>query len=106
MRKILVELVISVTILLGVWLLLSQVDWMKLFKVEQTTQNTEEKIGDLFWDLLKKSETEITSASVVAPIDSMISLICEKNHIDRTRFTGSAPIPNRKNEPKRLLNMR
>jgi predicted Zn-dependent protease len=86
MRKILVELVISVTILLGVWLLLSQLDWMKLFKVEQTTKSTEEKIGNLFWDLIKKSETEIISASVIAPVDSMISLICEKNHIDRTKI--------------------
>ncbi len=86
MRKIGIELVISVTILLGVWFLLSQVDWMKLFNVEQTTRNTEEKIGDLFWDLLKKSETEITSTSVVAPIDSMLSLICEKNQIDHTKI--------------------
>lgn len=86
MRKIIIELIITVTILLGVWLLLSKVEWMKLFKVEQTTQNTSEKIGDLFWDLLKKSETEITSTSVIAPIDSMISLICEKNHIDRAKI--------------------
>jgi len=86
MRKILVELIISVLVLLGVWVLLSQVDWMTLFKIEQRTQNTEEKIGDLFWDLLSKSETEITSTSVVSPIDSMLSLICTKNNIDRTKI--------------------
>ena len=86
MRKILIELVISVSILLGVWVLLSQVDWMKLFNIEQTTKSTEAKIGDLFWDLLSKSETEITSVSVVSPIDSMLSLICTKNKIDRTKI--------------------
>ena len=86
MKKILVELFVSVSILLGVWGLLSQIDWMSLLKIEQTTKNTEEKIGDLFWDLLKKSETEITSTSVVAPVDSVLSLICTKNKIDRTKF--------------------
>lgn len=83
MRKVLVELIISVLLMLGVWVLLSQVDWMALFKIEQTTKNTEEKIGDLFWDLLRKSETEITATSVIEPMDSMLSLICTKNNIDR-----------------------
>lgn len=86
MRKIVIELIISVALLLGLWVLLSQVDWMTLFKIEQTTKSTEEKIGDLFWDLLSKSETEISSTSVVAPIDSMLSLICTKNNIDRTKI--------------------
>lgn len=84
MRKIFIELIVSVALLLGTWLLLSQVDWMKLFKIEQTTKNTEEKVGDLFWDLLKKSETEITATSAVSAVDSMVSFICEKNHIDRS----------------------
>jgi predicted Zn-dependent protease len=59
---------------------------MKLLNVEQTTQNTEEKIGDLFWDLLKKSETEITSASVVNLVDSMLTRICTANSIDRSKI--------------------
>jgi len=86
MRKVLIELVISVLLLLGVWVLLSQIDWMTLFKIDQTTKNTEEKVGDLFWELLNKSETEISSTSVIAPIDSMLSLICTKNNIDRNRI--------------------
>ena len=86
MRKILIELIISVALLLGVWALLSQVDWMTLFKIEQTTKSTEEKIGDLFWDLLSKSEDEITASSVIAPMDSMLSLICKKNSIDHAKF--------------------
>src|SRR5665647_1744079 len=86
MRKIVIELIISVALLLGVWVLLSQVDWMTLFKIEQKTKGTEEKIGDLFWELLSKSETEINSTSIVAPLDSMLSLICTKNNIDRTKI--------------------
>jgi len=83
MKKILIELIISVSIIAAVWLGLSQVDWMKLLDIEQKTQSTEEKIGDLFWDLMKKTETEITADSVVAPIDSMLTKICTSNSIDR-----------------------
>lgn len=86
MRKILIELVISVALLLGVWFLLAQVNWMNLFKVEQATDSTEEKIGDLFWNLIKESETEITSSSIVSPIDSMLSAVCDKNGIDKHKI--------------------
>jgi predicted Zn-dependent protease len=85
-RKIAIELVLSVAIITAVWFGLSQVDWMKLLNIEQTTQNTEEKIGDLFWDLMKKSETEITAVSVVAPVDSMLTRICISNSIDRKKI--------------------
>ncbi|MDP3915522.1 MAG: M48 family metallopeptidase [Bacteroidota bacterium] len=85
MKKILVELIISVLILFGVWVLLSQVDWMTLLKIEQTTKNTEEKVGDLFWKMLKSSETEISSDSIVAPVDSMLTRICTANSIDRKK---------------------
>lgn len=86
MRKIIFELILSLALLLGAWALLSQVDWMRVLKIEQTTKNTEEKIGDLFWDLLSKTENEVTSTSVVGPIDSMLSIICTKNNIDRERI--------------------
>lgn len=85
MKKILIELVISVALILAVWFGLSQVDWMKLFDIERATQSTEEKIGDLFWKMLKSSETEISSDSIVAPVDSMLTRICNANTIDREK---------------------
>jgi len=86
MKKILIELVLTVLVIAIVWFGLSQVDWMKLLNIEQTTQSTEEKIGDLFWKMLKNSETEITSDSIVAPIDSMLTRICTANSIDRMKI--------------------
>ena len=85
-KKIMIELALTVAVIAAVWFGLSQVDWMKLLNIEQTTQNTEEKIGDMFWDLMKKSETEITAESVVAPVDSMLTLICVSNSIDRKKI--------------------
>jgi predicted Zn-dependent protease len=86
MKKILLELVLTVAVIVAVWFGLSQVDWMKLFNIRQTTQNTEEKIGDLFWKILKNSETEITSDSIVVPIDSMLTRICKANSIERKKI--------------------
>jgi len=86
MKKILTELVLTVGIIVAVWFGLSQVDWMKLFKIKQTTQNTEEKIGDLFWKMMQNSETEMTSDSIVAPVDSILTRICKANSIDRKKI--------------------
>jgi predicted Zn-dependent protease len=86
MKKILIELGITVSVIIAVWFGLSQVDWMRLLKIEKSTQNTEEKIGDLFWKVLKNSEQEITSESVVGPIDSMLTKICTSNMIDRSKI--------------------
>jgi len=86
MKKILIELILTVSVILAVWLGLSQVDWMKLLKIEQTSQNTEEKRRDLFRKMLKKSETEISTASIVGPVDSMLTRICASNSIDRGRI--------------------
>lgn len=85
-KKILLELFLTVAIIVAVWFGLSQIDWMKLLNINQTTQNTEEKIGDLFWDLMKKSETEITAESIVSPLDTMLTKICTANAIDRLKI--------------------
>ena len=86
MRKLLFEFFLFVLVLCSVWFTLAQIDWMTIFKVEHATKSMEEKIGDLFWNLIKKSDNEITSASIVSPIDSLITRICTKNKIDRERI--------------------
>jgi len=86
MKKVLIELVFTVAIMVAVWFGLSQVDWMKLLNIEEATQNTEEKIGDLFWKMIKNTESEITSDSIVTPVDSMLTKICVANSIDRAKI--------------------
>ena len=84
MRKLFFELLI---ILLGIgalWLLMSSINWMSIFKVEKATRNTEVKIGEMFWNMMKNSEKEITSPAILLPIDSILNHICSKNKIDRS----------------------
>ncbi len=41
-------------------LLMNQLDWMKLFKVKQATLKTEEKLGELFWEIFKDNGDEVS----------------------------------------------
>ena len=84
MKKILIEFLLSVALIAAVWFGLSRVDWMNLLNIEKTTEATEEKIGDLFWKMLKNTETEISSDSIVAQVDSMLTKICKANSIERS----------------------
>jgi predicted Zn-dependent protease len=52
-----------------------------VFKIEQTKKRTEEKLGNLYWDLIQKTETEIQTASVISKMDSLLNKICLKNSI-------------------------
>ena len=50
MNNLLFKLLTIVALFFAIWLSLSNVDWVTILKVEQTTKTTEEKLGDLFWD--------------------------------------------------------
>lgn len=66
----------------GFWLL-SQINWMTVFKVQQKTNKVEEKLGELFWDSFKVSEKENTNTYVAKAIDSIVNTICIENKIDK-----------------------
>ncbi len=82
MKKLLIELLILVILFFGTWFGLSKIDWIGLFKIEQTSASLEQKIGDLLWNTLKSSEGEITSDSVISPVNELLGHLCQKNHID------------------------
>ena len=61
MKKIVFQIVVIVSLFFSLWFVLSKIDWMGIFKVEQATQTTEKKLGDLLWDLYNKAEKEINT---------------------------------------------
>jgi beta-barrel assembly-enhancing protease len=75
-----------VAIFFLVWFGLDRIDWMTLFQVEKASKNIEEKLGELYWDILNKVNDEITDKEVVAPLDSLLTRICERNDIDREKI--------------------
>jgi predicted Zn-dependent protease len=81
MKKILLQLTIVIGIFFGLWFVLSRVNWMKLFRIEKITKATEEKLGDLFWEMYK--DKEISDTVITKPVDSIFARICESNKIDK-----------------------
>ncbi len=86
MRKTIIQGIITTLLFFGTWLSLTQVDWMKILKIQQATDKTEEKLGDLFWQAFKKTEQENQSEFAINSIDSIVTHICTSNKIDRKKI--------------------
>jgi predicted Zn-dependent protease len=86
MKKTIIQGVITVVLFFGAWFALTQIDWVKVFKVQQVTDKTEQKLGELFWEVFKKTEKEITNKLTVNSIDSIVTHICKSNNIDREKI--------------------
>jgi predicted Zn-dependent protease len=82
MKKIILQIVLLIALFLAMWFSLSRVHWLKLFRIEQVSKKTEEKLGDLFWEVFSKSQKEIHRKQIISPVDSILVRICEANHID------------------------
>lgn len=86
MKKLIFQGLSIVILFFGIWVALAQIDWIKNFEVKEVTNRTEEKLGDLFWDVFKSSEKEINNTIVVNSIDSIVRKICKANDIDRSKL--------------------
>jgi len=83
MRKTILQGLITTALFFSMWFALSQIDWITVFRVQKATKKTEEKLGDLFWDIFQKTEKENKSQFVVSSVDSIVTKICNANNIDR-----------------------
>lgn len=83
MKNPFVQAIILIACFVGTFFALSQIDYLKAFNIKEATNTTEEKLGDLFWETIKRSETVITNDSVNKLVDKLVTRIAEKNGIDR-----------------------
>lgn len=86
MKKTILQGALLVLVFLGTWLVLMQVNWVQIFKVKQITNKTEEKLGSLLWEAVKKTEKENQNPLVVHTVDSLITHICQANKMDREKI--------------------
>lgn len=86
MKKIIIQGVTIVVLFFSTWILLQQVDWMKIFKVEQTSKKMEEKLDNLFLDIFKKSKKEYKDTLLVNAVDSLVTKICVANNLDGSQI--------------------
>jgi len=71
MEKVIIRIVIILVLFFGLFYGLQQIDWMTLFKIEETTKSNEEKFGELIWDSINGTETIVKDESVNQAIDSL-----------------------------------
>lgn len=86
MEKILFRTIIIIALFFSTWFVLYQFDWITIFKVEKLTAETEEKLGDIFWEMIEQNNDEIDDEQVVTIIDSLVSQICNSNNIDQDQL--------------------
>ncbi|MBM3418882.1 MAG: M48 family metallopeptidase [Bacteroidetes bacterium] len=86
MKKSFLQGLITILLFFATWYALTQINWMNIFKVQQVTDKTEQKLGELFWEVFKNSEKEIKNTHVVNSVDCVVTHICKSNKIDRSKL--------------------
>lgn len=83
MKKVIIQGAIIILLFFGTWFILTKIDWVSVFKVQKVTDQTEEKLGNLFFEIYQRTEKENKNPFVVNTIDSIVTQICKANKIDK-----------------------
>ncbi|MBL0120281.1 MAG: hypothetical protein IPP89_15175 [Saprospiraceae bacterium] len=77
MKKLIFQGLISLVLFFACWYLLSQVQWLKIFKVERLANKTEEKVGDMIWSAIKASDQVVYDKVVTGCVDSILHIFAK-----------------------------
>ncbi len=83
MKKIILQGLLGILLFTSIWFILRQVNWLSLFKIEEISTDSEEKLGEILWGIFKQNQTENKDASVIKSVDSLLVRLCIYNNIDR-----------------------
>jgi predicted Zn-dependent protease len=86
MNRVVAQGLTIVVLFFLAWLSLSKIDWITILQVQKATDKTEKKLGDLFWEIIQKSEKQNKDRFTLDVLDSVVSKICNANDIDRQRL--------------------
>lgn len=65
------------------WFLLTQLDYVAFFEIEKNKVFAEDKLGDIIWNEMERTEDVIYEDSTVCVLDSLLKPLCEANTIER-----------------------
>lgn len=86
MKNIYFQGIVLIAILSLSFQLLRQVNWVELLQVEEIKDQTEEQIGDLFWENVESSSDINLNPYVNNAIDSVVDALCTANSLDRAHI--------------------
>ena len=88
MEKVIIRGCILLSVFLGSWFLLQQVNWIGFFNINPLLRNEyvnkiEVKLGELMYDNFTSRYSVVNDDLAVATIDTIVTKICEANNINR-----------------------
>ncbi len=85
-KKALTQALSIVILFFSIWFVFMQIDWKELLNIDKVTTSTEQKLGELYWELFQHSEIENMDSIIINSIDSVVNKICERNSINRNKI--------------------
>ena len=79
--KLLRQILVSALLFLGVFYALLQVDWGSMVPIDRS--RVERYLGKLVWLSYSSQYHEIKNKEVVAPVDNLLTRLCEANGLER-----------------------
>ena len=81
MNKVIFKTIVIAASFIFIWIGLAQFDWVKLFRIEELSNKSEEKIGDIFHDFIIQSQYDSRDQEITAPVNNLVMEICNANGI-------------------------
>ena len=81
MNKVIIKTIVFAASFFFIWIGLAQLDWVKLFRIEELSNKSEEKIGDIFHDFIIKSQNISRDKEITEPVNNLVKEICTANDI-------------------------
>lgn len=81
MIKVISKIIVIAASFIIIWIGLAQFDWVKLFRIEELSSKSEEKIGDFFHDFIVKSQNVSSDKEITVPVNNLVREICIANDI-------------------------
>ncbi|MBS3914214.1 MAG: M48 family metallopeptidase [Bacteroidetes bacterium] len=87
MRKnVLLQFILLLVPIGLLWFGLKQLNWIEILKIEKISKKTEEKLGEIFWDIFKNSEQEIQNPDIHKPVEQLFNRICLYNKLEPSKY--------------------
>jgi predicted Zn-dependent protease len=87
MSKIASHFIVLLFLFFGAWFLLSRFDYLKFFRVDELTKETEHNLGELILDELQKGNDELSADTVSRIVSGIKKRLCTANGIADSSIT-------------------
>lgn len=86
MKKITIQGLMIIASFFLTFFLLQQTNWMRLFSIKENTAKTEEKLGNIFWEVYKQAEPQNNNKIADKVINNLVNQICKNNNIETSNI--------------------